>query len=222
MAVVLALVEAGADVEKRGEGGVPVVGAVKGGQLAILVYLVEECGASLRHVDNYIGTILHQAAHFGHLDIVRYVAKRAPELIDAPNNYWASWTPLMTASHRGYIEVVRLLAELGCSLSLKCKSGKTALDLARHADHHDTADLLCDILTTRRMAYVLIRHEVHETGTVLPEDHKERELLHFLFGKSERGSAMLMLPRWLFGKVVGFLIESGAEDRKAEHEGGGS
>ena len=76
MAVVLALVEAGADVEKRGEGGVPVVGAVKGGQLAILVYLVEECGASLRHVDNYIGTILHQAAHFGHLDIVRYVWPR--------------------------------------------------------------------------------------------------------------------------------------------------
>ena len=67
MAAVRALVEAGADVEEVEEehGCVtPVFGAAVGGQLAMLVYLVEECGASLRHVDRLGGTVMHHAAYW--------------------------------------------------------------------------------------------------------------------------------------------------------------
>jgi len=55
------------------------------GKLAALVYLVENCDASLRHVASDGDTIMQSAAYEGHLDIVRYVAKKAPELIDMPN-----------------------------------------------------------------------------------------------------------------------------------------
>ena len=119
----------------------------------------------------------------------------------------------MSASIEGMTPVVRHLARLGCSLSRMC-DGYTALDFARVKGHHDTARLLSDIdsaggwrpyAAARRMAYVRIRHEVHKTGTVLDEGHDDRELYHFLFGKSKRGSAMRMLPRWLFRRVVGFL-----------------
>lgn len=37
---------------------------------------------------------------------------------------------------------------------------------------------------------------------------KLRALLHFVFGKSERGAESAhwkMLPRWLFGRLIGYL-----------------
>ena len=217
MAAVRALVETGADADEvEGEHDrTPVFGAAAGGHLAVLVYLVEECGASLRHVDNGGATIMHFAAYNGHLDIVRYVAKQAPELIDMPAN--DNCTPIMEASFTGKTTTVRHLARLGCSLSLRDDNGFTALDYARKYGQHETARLLSDIASAGswrpyaiayRMSYVRIRHEVHKIGTVLPEDHDDRELLHFLFGKSERGassSSLRVLPRWLFRKVVGFL-----------------
>ena len=147
----------------------------------MLVYLVEECGASLRHVANKGFTIMHGAAGNGHLDIVRYVAKKAPELIDMPANN--NQTPIMSASAAGMTPVVRHLARLGCSLTHTTSSGHTALDAARHNGHHDTARLLSDIdsaggwrpyAAACRMAYVRIRHEVSKTYAVLDEGHDDR------------------------------------------------
>ena len=70
MVAVRALMEAGADVEEVGDehGNTPVLCAAQTGQLAILVYLVEECGASLRHVVNGGITVMHGAAQAGHRD----------------------------------------------------------------------------------------------------------------------------------------------------------
>ena len=195
MAAVRALMEAGADVEEavdeEHDCTTPVFDAAEGGQLVILVYLVEECGASLRHVANLGDTVMHQAAYNGHLDIVRYVAKKAPELIDMPNN--VNITPIMWASGKGMTPVVRHLARLGCSLSRKSVSGKTALDWARNEGHPDTARLLSDIASAGgwrpyaaacRMAYVRIRHEVSKTYAVLDEGHDDRALLHLVFGRN--------------------------------------
>jgi len=174
---VRAFVAAGADVEEVGDeqGRTPVFMAVQQGELATLVYLVEECGASLRHVAN---DGMHQGAYRGRLDVVRYVYKKAPELIDAPDN--GNITPIMTASGKGETPVVRHLARLGCSLSRKDNFSFTALDYARHYDQHDTARLLTDIdsaggwrpyAAACRMAYVRIRYEVSKTYAVLDEGH---------------------------------------------------
>ena len=102
MATVRALAEAGADVEEVEEEHTcttPIFGAARGGQLAVLVYLVEECSASLRHVDSEGGTVMHRAAYNGQLNIVRYVAKKAPELTDMPDEN--NGTPIMWASDKG-------------------------------------------------------------------------------------------------------------------------
>ena len=117
-----------------------------------------------------------RAACRDRLDIVRYVAKKAPELIDMPNQY--NEAPIMLASGMGMTLVVRHLARLGCSLSRKNKYGFTALDIARDQGHHETARLLSDVdsaggwrlyAAACRMAYVRIRHEVSKTYAVLEE-----------------------------------------------------
>ena len=178
---------------------------------------------------------MHSAAHYSHLDIVRYVAKQAPELIDMPNSYNA--TPIMSASSQGRTPVVRHLARLGCSLSRKSSDGSTALDYARAKNQHDTARLLSDILSAGgwpqyavacRMAYVHVRHEVSKTYKVLDEGHGDRELLHLVFGRnrtavdaaapshgerleeacdggSQKPEAMLELPDVVFRLVCRFL-----------------
>ena len=124
---------------------------------------------------------------------------------------------IIAASANGQTEVVRQLARLGCSLYRRNMFGWAALDLARQEGHNDIVLLLTDLFwvggwrpyaAARRMPYVRIRHEVGKTYKVLKEDHDDRALLHFVFGKSQRGSSsehMRMLPRWLFRYVVGYL-----------------
>ena len=179
--------------------------------------------------------VMHQAAQWGHLDIVRYVAKKAPELIDMPAN--GDYTPIMMASGEGMTSVVRHLARLGCSLSRKSALGNTALDIARREGQHDTARLLLQIdlaggwrpyAAACRMAYVRIRHEVSKTYAVLDEGHDDRELLHLVFGRNravvdaaapshgerleeaaadgaEKPKAMLELPDVVFRLVCRYL-----------------
>ena len=151
---------------------------------------MEECGASLRHVNITGGTVMHQA----YLDIVRYVAKKAPALIDMPTNLNTSL--IMAASGEGIIPVVRHLTGLGCLLSRKAADGNTALERATpalRAPRHRPR-LLFEIASAGgwpqyaaacRMAYVRIRHEVSKTYAVLDEGHDDRELYHFVFGKNE-------------------------------------
>ena len=134
---------------------------------------------------------MHAAALYGPLNIVRYVAKNAPELIDMPDK--GNLTPIMAASAEGRASVVRHLARLGCSLSHKTRNGYTAFDYAGANGHYDTARLLFDIdsaggwrpyAAACRMAYVCIRHEVSKTYAVLDEGHDDRALLHLVFGRN--------------------------------------
>ena len=112
--------------------------------------------------------------------------------IDTANIF--GMTPLLWSAMNGHTECVAVLARMGCALGLANNRGKTALALARQQGHHDTARLLSDIEAAGgwrqyaaecRMAYVLVRHAVGKTHAVLDEGHDDRELLHFLFGKTE-------------------------------------
>ena len=141
----------------------------------------------------------------------------------------------MAASARGRTPVVRYLARSGCSLSRVDGEGHTALSFARGQRHHDTARLIEDILsaggwrayaTACRMAYVRIRHEVSKTYAVLDDDHDDRELYQFLFGRNrtsvdaaaasygderldearpKKPKAMHVLPDCVFSLVCRFL-----------------
>ena len=190
MAAVRDLVEAGFDVEHSFDsaaGKTAVFAAAYGCALDLVIYLVEECGASLTHVSKYGFTTLGWAAYGGDLDVVRYVATRT-HLLDVPNNY--GQTPLVMGAIGGRTAVVRYLAGRGCSLT---PGHLNALDIARLYDNHETARLLEDIQSAggwrkyaaaRRMPYVRIRHEVSKTYAVLDEGLGDRALLHFLFGRN--------------------------------------
>ena len=75
-------------------------------------------------------------------------------------------------------------------------------------------------VAARRMQYVLIRLQVSKTYAVLPEDHEDRALLHFLFGcnrdtvevasgeddqAADPPTPMATLPDDLFPRLLGFL-----------------
>jgi len=193
MAAVRALMEAGADVEEIDEtfSRTATMVAAQEGRMEILLYLAEECGANLRHVDSEGAVALHLAAHKGHLDMVRYLSEKAPDLIDLQSN--RNISPLMDACTAGKVHVVRYLLRLGCSLSQENCDGYNALDISRVGGHHDTARLLFNIESAGgwrlyavacRMAYVRIRHEVSKTYAVLEEGHDDRALLHFVFGRN--------------------------------------
>jgi hypothetical protein len=139
----------------------------------------------------------------GHLDIVRYLASKAPALIDVPNR--DGTTPLMTAAaSRDFVResggttesclaVACHLLRLGCSLANRDWIGLNASGLAfsnRNVDMHllltavESAGGWRQYAAAARMAYVRIRHEVSKTYVVLDEGHDDRALLHFLFGRN--------------------------------------
>jgi hypothetical protein len=220
MTTVRALMEAGADVEEVDEEHnctTPIYGAAQGGHLVIFVYLVEECGASLRHVTTMGGTVMHMAAHNGHLDVVRYLYNGAPELIDMPRN--DDVTPIIEAALTGMTPVVRHLARLGCSLSHTTANCHNALDYARRKGYHDTVRLLSGIASAGgwrqyaaacRMAYVRIRHEVSKTYAVLDEGHADRALLHLVFGRNRAVVVDAAAPS--HGERLEEAAEDGAEE----------
>ena len=166
------------------------------GHLDVLVYLVEECGASLSHVSNDGILPLHAAAAYGSLEIVRYVAKKTPKHIEA--------------GARG-----------GSPFSWTSANGMTALDWALANGHQDVARLLEDIesaggwrgyVATLRMQYVLLRHEVSRTHAVLDEGHDDRELLHLVFGRN-RATVDAAAPS--HGERLEEASEDGTEKAKA-------
>jgi ankyrin repeat protein len=76
------------------------------GQLRVIAFLVEECGANVNCRNDEGITPLAAAAREGHRDIVEYLlAKGANPNLDAPG--WAK--PLSLAEHRGHGDVVQLL-----------------------------------------------------------------------------------------------------------------
>jgi len=225
-----ALMAAGVDYNWPNEEGTTLaMYAAAEGCLDAVVFLVETCGADLSHTDDDGHSAVGAAALNGHLETVRYLTTATPTLIDVPD-LTNGTSPIMYASCMGHTATVRHLARLGCSLSRTCNNGHTALHAARSMGRHDTARLISDITSAggwhqyvdaRRMAYVRIRYKVSSTYLVLPEDHKLRELLHFLFGKNkvleggeeeprrtrarDRLSSLIALPDAVFSLVCRFL-----------------
>ena len=147
------------------------------------------------------------------------------------------------AAKNGHLEVVRVLARKGADLRQAAQSGKKPLDAAIEGCHFEVALLLHRIgaaggwrkyVAGRRMEYVRIKYEVSRTYAVVPRGtQKQKELLHFVFGKNQHtggggggggsaerkdegrrllaktGPPMLTIPRGRdggpFGRVVAFL-----------------
>lgn len=78
------------------------------GQLRVIAFLVEECGANVNCRNEERMTPLATAAREGYRDIVEYLlAKGANPNLDAPD--WAK--PLSLAEHRGHTDIANLLRQ---------------------------------------------------------------------------------------------------------------
>jgi ankyrin repeat protein len=76
------------------------------GQLRVMAFLVEECGANVNYRNDEGITPLAAAAREGYRDIVEYLlARGADPNLDAPD--WAK--PLSLADHRGHTDIANLL-----------------------------------------------------------------------------------------------------------------
>ena len=132
-------------------------------------------------------------------------------------------TPLLLAVIHNRLQVARHLVRHGADLHPEIQ-GNTALQIAvRLGDRRNFVRLLTDVgsaggwanyAAARRLPYCLIRHRVGETFATLRLGDPDRELYHFLFGRTnfdvpvaEGEQRMLVLPDDLFSIVVGFLGE---------------
>lgn len=103
-----------------GQGNAAVHGCAFAGHLAILQFLVEDCGADALSARNDLGcTPLWLAAGYGHVDVLKYLLGRIEavsslvlspaEIVMGENS--TGDTPLLAAASRGHVEVCRLLLE---------------------------------------------------------------------------------------------------------------
>jgi len=98
-----------------------------------------EGGANVESTNVKRNTALHNAAWNGKLDVCRLLLDRGAKVDSL--NVWNT-TPLYFAAKKGHLSVVKLLVERGADVSIKCKSGKTARDLAGINGKKDVAEWL--------------------------------------------------------------------------------
>jgi Ankyrin repeats (3 copies) len=112
------------------------------GKLAMVVYLVETCGAHVNALDNNGVTALHEASAYGKLDIVQYLKQRGgadTQVVTTSLGY----TLLHSAGRWGHLAVAQYLVEQ-CRVPVDAldHSGHSAVALAKNQNHYDVVRYL--------------------------------------------------------------------------------
>ncbi|MGN9812876.1 ankyrin repeat domain-containing protein [Micromonospora sp. BQ11] len=150
------LIAAGADLDERAPmvGGydddyTPLGIAARDGRTDI-VRVLRDAGADPRRVNGLMrATPGHEAAYFGHAEVVRTLTEKrgeagAPELdIDAQGPY-NGFTALHDAVWHGHREAARALLEAGARTDLRSHTGRTPRDLALIYGYDALARLLAE------------------------------------------------------------------------------
>ncbi len=94
----------------------PLIRAVREGQNEVIKILIDH-GANILHTQWNGGNLLHEAAHYGQTESVRYLQHLAPDKLKSLINAQdcAGETPLMIANKKGHNELVELLVSMGAS-----------------------------------------------------------------------------------------------------------
>lgn len=134
-ALVMRMLDAGADVNAALSGASPLVQAAWGGHLALVHALIAR-GASLALQG---GAALSSAANAGRAEVVAaLLALGVPA--DVPDSH--GWTALMTAAWQDHPGVARLLLDAGANRDHRDARGKAVLDWARESRQESVVALL--------------------------------------------------------------------------------
>ena len=121
-------------------GQTPLMIASERGYLDIVKYLIEK-GANTEAKTKIDGkTALHWAPKENLLEFGKYLVEHCNVNIDSQSN--VGFTPLMIASEKGNLNVVKCLCEKGANTEAKDEKGRTALYLASRKNHFDIVEYL--------------------------------------------------------------------------------
>ena len=127
----------------------PLAIAAREGHADIVVALLEAGANPAGVIGLFLGTALHEACYFGHVEVIRamtarrqHTGKRAPEL-DAQGAY-NGMTPLHDAVWHGHLEAARALVDAGHLLNLRTHAGLTPRELALLYGYDELAQFLAE------------------------------------------------------------------------------
>ncbi|RDW79170.1 uncharacterized protein DSM5745_06022 [Aspergillus mulundensis] len=106
------------------DGRTPLYYAAIGGHDSVVRLLLNH-GSRISHVDNHKRTVLHWAAHWTQLEVLRtlleYWSKHERGTCDINAHDSHGWTPLHLAVQRGFDDGVLLLIQWGADINMKAK-----------------------------------------------------------------------------------------------------
>ncbi|KAM3926138.1 ankyrin repeat domain-containing protein 16 [Leptodactylus fuscus] len=115
--------------------------AARHGHLPVLSYLLEVVGMDVEVHNNDYKRALHEAASMGHRDCLLYLLNKGAK-VDCLKR--ADWTPLMMASTRKNLDVIKDLIEHKADPKLKNKDGWNSFHIASREGDPDVINYLLD------------------------------------------------------------------------------
>ena len=132
-------VDAGNDPSE--ENGAPLRAAARNGASEVVGQLLE-LGVDPNAPDPYHRIPLGQAAAFGHLESLRILLEGGARVDGLPGH----WSPLMSATHAGNADLVRLLLEHDADPHLFTPDGQSLRELAAAAGNPEVETLIAEAL----------------------------------------------------------------------------
>lgn len=105
-----------------------------------IIELLIEYGADINYIDEEGVGILDEAISNRNLELVKLLASKEVDLNETKRN--SGFTPLMSASCLGFIDIVKFLLQSGVDISKKDRNNLNALEYAIKTDNKRVVELL--------------------------------------------------------------------------------